>query len=288
MDEKKLKRSAFLALMMCVILLVTLSGATFAWFTNNSYVDTTRVSGRTATEDVRLEISSRGGSEFSGETESEIAQINETKLTGLMPVSTADLVNFVYCPATVEGFATNFVKVENEKNYYHGRVYMRAVVEGGAADAKVDVYLDESQDSGGALTEKSDEESLILNAARLGLVFNEDRDTAVIFRLSEENNGEEGSVLNTRLDGVVQEDKTVLAWNGDAAVAAADPSVLISDYTVAEDSGKLPEKPLFTMERDVIYPVDIYFYLEGCDPDCTETISLDANELHLAFYGVLN
>ena len=34
------------------------------------------------------------------------------------------------------------------------------------------------------------------------------------------------------------------------------------------------------------YPVDIYFYLEGCDPDCSDDISYQGVELHLAFYGV--
>lgn len=288
MNEKKLKKRAFLALIMCLILLAALSVATFAWFTNNSQVGTNRVSGRTATEDVRLEISSLGGSDFSPEEEAGITQINETKLTYLMPVSTEDLVNFVACPNTVEGFATNFTKVEKEENYYHGRVYIRARVIGGAPDARVNIYLDESQDAGGALVQKSEGDSLILNAARLGLMFNDQQDTAVIFRLSEENNSGEGYALNTKLNGEVLGENTVLAWNGNSAVAAADPSVLISDYLISEDSGIMPAKPLFSLERDVIYPVDIYFYLEGCDPDCTEAISFNGNDLHLAFYGVLS
>lgn len=288
MNQKQLKRSAFLALIMCAILLMTLSAATFAWFTNNSQVETTRVTGRTATQDVELQISGKGGSEFSGAQEAEITQVNETKLTYLMPVSTADLETFVQCPVTVDGYATNFTKTENEANYFHGRVYLRAVVQGGSDDARIALYLDESKASGGLLAEKEDADSLILNAARLGLVFNENSETALIFRLSEEENKTDDRALNTKLDGEVQDEDTVLTWNGSSAEAKKDTSVLISDYAVSENGEKLPQKPIFVMEQDTIYPVDIYFYLEGCDPDCTEAISFDGNDLHLAFFGVLS
>jgi len=71
----------------------------------------------------------------------------------------------------------------------------------------------------------------------------------------------------------------------------SDPSVLISDYEVKfENAGiSIPDKPLLTMEVNRIYPVDIYFYLEGCDPDCSDAgISFDQADLHLAFYGILS
>lgn len=37
------------------------------------------------------------------------------------------------------------------------------------------------------------------------------------------------------------------------------------------------------MDLNQIYPVDIYFYLEGCDPDCSDDLSFDIADLHLAF-----
>ena len=49
----------------------------------------------------------------------------------------------------------------------------------------------------------------------------------------------------------------------------------------------LPEQPLLTMDLNRIYPVDIYFYLEGCDPDCTDSVSFNTADLQLSFYGVL-
>ena len=56
-----------------------------------------------------------------------------------------------------------------------------------------------------------------------------------------------------------------------------------------ENNGmKLPEKPLLQMELNRVYKLDIYFYLEGCDPDCSSSVELDEADLYLAFYGVLD
>ena len=78
----------------------------------------------------------------------------------------------------------------------------------------------------------------------------------------------------------------MLAWTGTAAKAVADPAMLTKDRAVGTD-GTVPEKPLLEMELGRVYQVDVYFYLEGCDPDCTESIAFDDGYLHLAFYGVL-
>ena len=42
------------------------------------------------------------------------------------------------------------------------------------------------------------------------------------------------------------------------------------------------------LDLDRIYRLDVYFYLEGCDPDCWDSIYFNAADLHLAFYGVLS
>ena len=42
------------------------------------------------------------------------------------------------------------------------------------------------------------------------------------------------------------------------------------------------------MELNTVYPLDIYFYLEGCDPDCNETISTQTCELYLGFFGMVD
>jgi len=42
------------------------------------------------------------------------------------------------------------------------------------------------------------------------------------------------------------------------------------------------------MQLNKIYTVDIYFYLEGCDPDCSNSIQYSTVDLQLGFYGVLS
>ena len=48
-----------------------------------------------------------------------------------------------------------------------------------------------------------------------------------------------------------------------------------------------PAAPLMYMELNRIYTVDVYLYIEGCDPDCSDSIGLQEADLHLAFYGIL-
>lgn len=289
MNTHKLKTHIFLALIMCILLALTLTSATFAWFSANRQVGTSRAAARTATGEISLLVSSKGGSEFDGSDEADIVQVNTSNMKYLMPVSTADLQSFVCCPATSEdGNAVSFNKVENEENYFHGRIYIKAVLTGINQDSSVAVYLDESELSGGELVQPEDSDSLILNAARLGLTFNHDETTSVIFRLSDQSNPDGARRNNTVLNGRVLGDGFVLSSSGSDISAVEDPAVPFSDYTVDESGDRLPEKPLFIMEANTIYPVDVFFYLEGCDPDCTEAISFDANDLHLAFYGVIS
>lgn len=270
----------------CALALLSLTAVTAAWFTNNAKVNTSRAVSRTAVQSVELQVSSKGGDDFSGGREADIVQVNSAEMTRLMPVSTADLATFVQPPATVDGYAVSFQRVEDERDYYHGRVYLRATADAAESGRKLAVYLDEGTGSGGALAVGGAAGSQLLHAARLGLVFDGKQESAVIFRLSEDKNAEGDRTLNTKLDGAVLEEGSVLAWTGTAAKAVADPAVLTKDRAVGAD-GTVPEKPLLEMELGRVYQVDVYFYLEGCDPDCTESIAFDDGYLHLAFYGVL-
>lgn len=128
-----------------------------------------------------------------------------------------------------------------------------------------------------------------LNAARLGLIFGDQGTSRVIFYLSESSNDQSSQVRNTYLNGTKLGDQQVLDGSSGTVRQANDPSVSMDTYTI-EMNGEntvLPEKPLLYMELNQIYPVDIYFYLEGCDPDCSDSISYHSVDLHLAFYGVL-
>ena len=136
---------------------------------------------------------------------------------------------------------------------------------------KINLYLDNTsvpivQDFSGEL----------LTAARLGLTF--DGGSPVILSLSDVNNGDG----NTSLDGTLLATGQVLTLSGGTVTAAADPAVSLAQ--VQYGSGT----PLTTMEMNRIYAVDIYFYLEGCDPDClTNRVAMDEAYLNLALFGLL-
>lgn len=262
--------------------LLSFTAATYAWFTSNQAVSTTRAAARTGEESLQLQISS-DGSTFSNVSAVAIAQVNQTSLTNLLPVSTADLTNFVYAPSTISDMAVAFEPVTDEKYYYHGRIYLRALAQGLSDDTKLSLYLDQTDGLLG-----KDVSGTLLNAARLGLVFNGDSSSAVILRLTESQNASGQQVFNTVVNGVTLGAGQVLSWNGSGVQAVADPSVPVTDYTVSFGASDMsvPSKPLCVMNLNQIYSVDVYFYLEGCDPDCSEAITHNEADLYLAFYGI--
>lgn len=269
-----------------VFVLLALAGATYAWFTSSRAVSTSQATARSGEENLELQISSQGGSAFRSEETASITQVNQTDSGELMPVSTSNLWDFVYSPFTTDDMASVFQDVENEKYYYHGRIYLRAYAEGLDSESRVNLYFDESD---GVLGE--DVDGNLLNAARLGLKFDGSSSSVVILKLSQNQNDQSEQVYNTVINGQTLGINQVLSGPSTSLSVASDPSVLISDYEVKfENVGiSIPDKPLLTMEVNRIYPVDIYFYLEGCDPDCSDAgISFDQADLHLAFYGILS
>lgn len=268
-----------------LLLLLSLTAATYAWFSSNRLVDTDRINARSGTSELKLLVSQYGGGNFRGSQEAPIAQVNQTLQTQLFPVSTADLKTFVYNPATVNGMASNFRVVTGEENYYHGRVYLKAEAQGQPATSRVALYLDQGEEAGGSIVSGSD--GLLLNAARLGLRFSDN--ASVIFRLSDQENGASDQVRNTVLNGQTLGDGKVLDGTGGRIRQANDPAVSLDTYTIQNRGGEtvLPDQPLIYLDLNREYPLDIYFYLEGCDPDCSSSVSYSGTDLHLAFYGIL-
>jgi hypothetical protein len=285
MEKKKIAAKGVFALITAVALLASVSAVTYAWFSSNRTVTTNVISGRTDNEEVRLLISSAGGEGFSGSDEAELVQINQTSLSNLQPVSTADLKSFAYCPNTENGMASAFLKVENESYYYHGRVYIRAEAEG-VSGSRMALYLDSTDANGNAAVQS--EGGDITNAARLGLTF--DGENAVILRLSDGENGADQRARNTLINGAVLGDGQVLDFSSGTVKAAEDPSESIADFAITGSSQggyTMPAQPIAYIELGRTYAVDVYFYLEGCDPDCSDSISYDEYDLSLAFFGVL-
>ncbi|MGM9605767.1 MAG: hypothetical protein ACI3XG_11970 [Faecousia sp.] len=257
-----------------VLTALVLTTATYAWFTANREVGTDRVSARTGSSSLELQISRSGGANFSPEAGNEAAL--KTQDTPLMPVSTADLKTFVYNPMTVDGYAQDFLPTQDESLYYHDTIYLRALATGMPEGTKVALYLDNTDNP---VVETVEGE--LLTAARLGMTF--DGAAPVIIALSEENVG----AGNTRPGGIDIGSGMVLSYSGGAVNAVRDPAISLADAQIAT-GGTAGKKPIATLELNRIYAVDVYFYLEGCDPDClSEKVGMDQAALNLAFYGLL-
>ena len=280
---KRSFRTWFLTVTIILILFVVVF-FTYAWFTSNREVSTNTVTARTDEENLELQLSSTGGSSFRDSQPASITQVNKTDAEYLIPVSTNDLQNFVYSPFTDSGMASSFERVQNEEYYYHGRVYIRAVGEGMDDGSTMKLYLDQTD---GFLGRNTD--GKMLSAARLGLMFDGDASTAAILRLTEEELGSK-QVYNTVINGKTLGKNQVLSSKNHTVQAVTDPSVSVADYTVSFGSEdiQIPEKALLSMELNKVYTVDVYFYLEGCDPDCSNSIQYSTVDLQLGFYGVLS
>ena len=280
--KRQFLKTGFLVVTICAAL-AAMTAATYAWFTTNKAVSTGTATARTGDERLELQISSEGGSRFTDQETVSVFQVNQTDQKKMIPVSTDNLVDFVYAPFTSGGDAKKFLRVEKEENYYHGRIYLRAAGDGFAADDRLALYLDQSD---GILASASS--GMLLHASRLGLRF--DNDKTVIFRLSDDTNPKDAQTYNTIINGKRLGADQVLSYQNGTIKAVTDPSVSLSDYTISFETSsiRIPDKPLLLMEWNKIYTLDIYFYLEGCDPDCSDSVSFDQADIHLAFYGMLS
>lgn len=286
MTKRSLKFSALLAILSILFAAAAFSAATYAWFTANRLVSAGRVEAVTDTSVLTLYVKAPSDSDFTG-------NVCELPFTGgnalsLIPVSTDDLQHFVYCPTTASGNAVRFVPVEDiadQKLFCYGVIDMRAELSGADTSARVAVYLDDSSELG-ALAERAGDNSLLLNAARLGILLSGAPDTAKIFFLSREPNPESQQIRNTLVNGQLLADNMVLRSDAQGKVTpAADPAISLE--TCMRADGADPGQPLFYLQPGVDYEVQVFFYLEGCDPDCSDSIAFHAADLGLAFYATV-
>ena len=254
-----------------VLLLLVLTSATFAWFSANREVVTDRVTARTGTDTLELQISRTGGDGFSPAPDGEAA-LNPLG-DPLLPVSTKDLRSFVYSPYTTDGNAEKFLPVPDDSYYYHDTIYLRAKADNMPEGAKMALYLDDKDSP----TVQAEEGELI-TASRLGLII--EGNAPIILSLSDVNEGSG----NTALGGALLETGKVLDWTGKEALAVDDPAIALEQRQYETQRST----PLATLELNKIYSVEVFFYLEGCDPDClSQRVAMDEAALNLAFFGLL-
>lgn len=285
MQKKTNRKTAYLTIAAALVALLLVSVATYAWFTSNQSVRTTRADARTGQADVQLLISEYGGSQFTNAISCYIPQVNQANREYLLPVSTADLTTFLFNSMTPDGFASSFSLDTNEEHIFHGRVYLKAQMSGENISRKMAVYLEKSTTTGGELVQGGN--GLLQRAGRLGISVEGQQPT--IFSLTTQQSDASQQARNTKVNGEVLQDGYVLTYANNTVTPVLDPALPLQTYVVDGDqpSATYPDKPLFVLDNGQIYPVDIYFYLEGCDPDCSDAVSLDGLDLHLAFFGVV-
>lgn len=271
--RKKRIFSVWLAAFWCVLTLLLLGGATYAWFRFYSYSNVEPMSGAVSSGDTTLLISASPTGEFDVE-----CVLPKSTSESLCPVSTADLEHFYKAYSRDRnGIAVSFEDktAETEQDTIHGTVYLKSLTD------DCNVYFDGEQLSFG-------QDPQLLAALRLGLRF----DTAggektYIFALDQMGNtaGAAGALTTAEKNVVVR----AVGQNG-AAVYAGDPAQEIRPYFAVPNPAR-PDFPrpgtseLCTIQADEVVAVEYWLYLEGCDEQCINEVQDLEVSLRLAFAG---
>lgn len=279
---------AYIALVM-VALAATLGAATYAWFTNNMKVNTNSVSVHSDTSKLVLELGDADRGSWSQQGDASLASTASGAVT-LYPVSTFDLNGFAACAQNNSaGDATVFEQAkDNGSTYYHGWIDLRPTITGTGASkvkGKVSLYLAESLVPQGANAE-------LLRAARVGIKISSGNQVLAtnIFELDSSDSGHRGEHPTTAPAGLAgYADGMLLGWqNGQLACGAnvaQDPAAFTLDTS---ETATRPQNSLATLALGQIYRLDIYYYIEGTDPDSADYLHQDPGALHLALFATLD
>lgn len=279
---------AYIALVM-VALAATLGAATYAWFTNNMKVNTNSVSVHSDTSKLVLELGDADRGSWSQQGDVSLASIATGAVT-LYPVSTFDLNGFAACAQNNSaGDATVFEQAkDNGSAFYHGWIDLRSTITGTGASkvrGKVNLYLAESLVPQGADAE-------LLRAARVGIKISSGNQVLAtsIFELDSSDSGHRGEHPTTAPAGLAgYADGMLLGWqNGQLACGAnvtQDPAAFTLDTS---ETATRPQNSLATLALGQTYRLDIYYYIEGTDPDSADCLRQDPGTLHLALFATLD
>lgn len=279
---------AYIVLVM-VTLAATLGAATYAWFTSNMKVNTNSVSVHSDTSKLVLELGDADAGNWSQQGDASLASTSSGSAT-LYPVSTFDLNGFAACSQNnSSGDATVFEQAkDNGSAYYHGWIDLRPTITGTGASkvkGKVSLYLAESLVPQGADAE-------LLRAARVGIKISSGGQVLAtnIFELDSSDSGHRGEHPTTAPAGLAgYTDGMLLGWqNGQLACGAdvkQDPAAFTLDTS---ETATRPQNALATLALGQAYRLDIYYYIEGTDPDSADYLHQDPGTLHLALFATLD
>lgn len=279
---------AYIALVM-VALAATLGAATYAWFTSNMKVNTNSVSVHSDTSKLVLELGDADRGSWTQQGDVSLTSSANGAVT-LYPVSTFDLNGFAACAQNNSaGDAAVFEQAkDNGSAFYHGWTDLRPTITGTGASkvkGKVNLYLAES-------LVPQDANAELLRAARVGIKISSGNQVLAtnIFELDSSDSGHRSEHPTTAPAGLAgYADGMLLGWqNGQLACGAnvtQDPAAYTLDTS---ETATRPQNSLATLALGQIYRLDIYYYIEGTDPDSADYLHQDPGALHLALFATLD
>lgn len=291
-EQTKRLRARFTTTMVAMLIaMVAVVSATYAWYVYNTSRHTTKVRMAAGTG-INLQISNT----YDGDYRS--AAMLESFTGRLEPVSTDKISGgfqkvkeFVTGgedePSLVAGVFTNSEYDEQRKDYYKTSLYLRT------NGSPTDIYISNIQ------FEDSSEEYPISSAIRVGLVVHkegkgQDAEKEYIFAISDKHTKNPQQNTKNGKDGLVLDSSKT-----DGSLTMVKPKVFTSDAycTYNESTGKVTLKDDSQKICEVSgtgngHPgksvqIDVYIWLEGCDPDCTADLcQQQLSKLAISFAGV--
>ena len=279
---------AYIALVM-VALAATLGAATYAWFTSNMKVNTNSVSVHSDTSKLVLELGDADTGSWSQQGDAFLSS-NASDSVTLYPVSTFDLNGFAACAQNnAAGDATVFEQAKDDGSaYYHGWIDLRPSITGTGASkvkGKVNLYLAESLAPQGADAE-------LLRAARVGIKISSGGQVLAtdIFELDNSDSGHRAEHPTTVPAGLAgYTDGMLLGWQNGQLACGANVTQDPAAFTLGmSETATRPPNSLATLALGQTYRLDVYYYIEGTDPDSAGYLHQDPGTLHLALFATLD
>lgn len=250
-----------------LVLVVALSAATYAWFSNSRYTNVTPVAHTVSDESSDLQIGLSANGPW--DTTATLAVADKT----LYPISTADLSRFWRGTfQNAAGITTDYADCTAQLDDYalSGTLYLKG------GDSALNVYLYPGQ-----MSVTSDPQ--LLAALRLGLVITTQAGTQThIFTCDDLGNTAGATSRRT-----IAQDGVVVAAGASGWTYTANPARAISAYSI-DGTGDTPTAragatPICTLAANEVASVHYVVYMEGCDANCIDEAQARDVVLQLAF-----
>ena len=285
--KAKLGLSQTGAVLVCLVIVAVLVAATYAWFTSNAAVNTNSVSVHSDESKLVVELGDAQANRWTQDGDVAFSSNSPNPLT-LYPVSTFDLNGFAECTRPDDsGRAVHFSQAEDGQHFYHGWIDIRAnLVGSGAAKASgtVNLYLGDTLAPEGADPE-------LLKATRVGLKLSRNGEVlqSRYFTLDDTPGTHRAEHPATAPSLAGYSNGMLLGWRNGALACANDNAQNFSSYVMqGGENATRPQNTLLSLDPGTTYRLDVYYYIEGTDPDSADYLYNDTGILHVNLFAVLD